>query len=161
MVTQWVRSTPAVEMQASSPPLSPRDNFLILPPPLWGLVFLKLYPLWCDWIVEILIQHAEILSDTNECYIHLAQCRVGRTARLGERGDSLLFLQPVEIDYLQDLERHGVLLTEYPLLKLLDSLPLYGHNQHVKKFISLEMHPWVLSLQKALESFIYREVSFV
>ena len=35
-------------------------------------------------------------------------CRVGRTARLGERGDSLLFLQPVEMDYLQHLEKHGV-----------------------------------------------------
>ncbi|XVF24355.1 hypothetical protein REPUB_Repub13aG0120800 [Reevesia pubescens] len=35
-------------------------------------------------------------------YVH----RVGRTARLGERGESLLFLQPIEVDYLQDLEKH-------------------------------------------------------
>ncbi|XP_047307645.1 DEAD-box ATP-dependent RNA helicase 17 isoform X2 [Impatiens glandulifera] len=82
-------------------------------------------------------------------YVH----RVGRTARLGERGESLLFLQPVETDYLQDLEKHGVSLTEYPLLKLLDSVPLYGHKPNVKKFVSVEMHPWVISLQKALESF--------
>ncbi|KAG6599546.1 DEAD-box ATP-dependent RNA helicase 17, partial [Cucurbita argyrosperma subsp. sororia] len=52
-------------------------------------------------------------------YVH----RVGRTARLGERGDSLLFLQPTEIDYLQDLRNHGVSLTEYPLVKVLDSFP--------------------------------------
>ncbi|PWA97003.1 P-loop containing nucleoside triphosphate hydrolases superfamily protein [Artemisia annua] len=87
-------------------------------------------------------------------YVH----RVGRTARLGEKGDSLLFLQPIEVDYLEELKKHGVMLTEYPLLKLLDSFPLYGVKQHhVKKFVSLEMHPWVLSLQKSLESFIFTE----
>ncbi|GMP37028.1 hypothetical protein CsSME_00008915 [Camellia sinensis var. sinensis] len=83
-------------------------------------------------------------------YVH----RVGRTARLGERGHSLLFLQPIEMDYLQDLEKHGASLTEYPLLKVLDSFPLYGQQHHAKRFVSVEMHPWVLSLQKALESFI-------
>ncbi|KAJ0046001.1 DEAD-box ATP-dependent RNA helicase 17-like isoform X1 [Pistacia vera] len=86
-------------------------------------------------------------------YVH----RVGRTARLGERGDSLLFLQPIEVDYLQDLEKHGVLLTEYPLLKVLDGFPLYGHVPRVKKFVSTESHPWVLTLQKALESFVSAE----
>ncbi|KAF6173815.1 hypothetical protein GIB67_003816 [Kingdonia uniflora] len=84
-------------------------------------------------------------------YVH----RVGRTARLGEKGDALLFLQPIEIDYLQDLKKHGVSLKEYPLLKMLDSFPLYGIQKHqIKKFVSIEMHPWVLSLQKALETFI-------
>ncbi|XP_058215844.1 DEAD-box ATP-dependent RNA helicase 17 isoform X1 [Rhododendron vialii] len=86
-------------------------------------------------------------------YVH----RVGRTARLGERGDSLLFLQPVEMDYLQELEKHGVSLTEYPLLKVFDSFPLYSQKQKVKKFISVEMHPWVLNLQKTLESFVTAE----
>ncbi|KAF5956478.1 hypothetical protein HYC85_003703 [Camellia sinensis] len=84
----------------------------------------------------------------------LGPLRVGRTARLGERGHSLLFLQPIEMDYLQDLEKHGASLTEYPLLKVLDSFPLYGQQHHAKRFVSVEMHPWVLSLQKALESFI-------
>ncbi|KAL3535495.1 hypothetical protein ACH5RR_003956 [Cinchona calisaya] len=83
-------------------------------------------------------------------YVH----RVGRTARLGEKGESLLFLQPAETDYLQDLEKHGVLLREYPLLKLLDGLSSHGLKKHVKKFVTIEMHPWVLSLQKALETFI-------
>lgn len=73
----------------------------------------------------------------------------------------MLFLQPIEIDYLKDLENHGVSLTEYPLLKLLDSFPLYGHKPHTKKFVSLEMHPWVLSLQKALESFVLSEVIMI
>ncbi|KAH1209561.1 DEAD-box ATP-dependent RNA helicase 17 [Glycine max] len=81
-------------------------------------------------------------------YVH----RVGRTARLGERGESLVFLQPVEIDYLQDLEKHGVSLTEYPVLKVLDNFPL--QKNHTKKSVFLESHPWVLCLQKALEAFI-------
>ncbi|CAJ1975729.1 unnamed protein product [Sphenostylis stenocarpa] len=83
-------------------------------------------------------------------YVH----RVGRTARLGEKGESLLFLQPVEMDYLQDLEKHGVSLTEYPALKVLDSFPLYGQKSYTKKSVFLESHPWVLCLQKALEAFI-------
>ncbi|CAN6680712.1 unnamed protein product [Malus baccata var. baccata] len=66
--------------------------------------------------------------------------RVGRTARLGERGDSLLFLQPIEMDYLKELEKHGVSLAEFPFLKILDSYPLYGHK-HVKKFVSIDAHP--------------------
>ncbi|KAF7837556.1 DEAD-box ATP-dependent RNA helicase 17 isoform X1 [Senna tora] len=83
-------------------------------------------------------------------YVH----RVGRTARLGERGESLLFLQPVEIDYLQDLAKHGVSLTEYPLLKVLDSFPLRGQKNDIKKFVAIDLHPWVVCLQKALEAFI-------
>ncbi|KAI3841992.1 hypothetical protein MKW92_007217, partial [Papaver armeniacum] len=77
-------------------------------------------------------------------YVH----RVGRTARLGEIGDALLFLQPVEMDYLKDLEKHGVL----------DSFPITAQKpQPVKKFVPLELHPWVLILQRALESFIGAE----
>ncbi|XP_031278894.1 DEAD-box ATP-dependent RNA helicase 17-like [Pistacia vera] len=107
-----------------------------------GLDFLK---------VKCIIQYDSPGEATE--YVH----RVGRTARLGERGDSLLFLQPIEVDYLQDLEKHGVLLTEYPLLKVLDGFPLYGHVPRVKKFVSTESHPWVLTLQKALESFVSAE----
>ncbi|KAK6147632.1 hypothetical protein DH2020_018544 [Rehmannia glutinosa] len=86
-------------------------------------------------------------------YVH----RVGRTARLGERGDSVLFLQPVEVDYLKDLEKHGVTLTEYPLQKLLSSFPLYRLKPQVNKFVSIEMHPWLVALQRALESFVSAE----
>ncbi|XLU96176.1 hypothetical protein S245_010528, partial [Arachis hypogaea] len=81
-------------------------------------------------------------GEANE-YVH----RVGRTARLGERGESLLFLQP-------DLEKHGVSLAEYPLLKVLDNFTLHRQNKQVKKSVFIDLHPWVLCLQKALESFI-------
>ncbi|KAL1547853.1 DEAD-box ATP-dependent RNA helicase 17 [Salvia divinorum] len=86
-------------------------------------------------------------------YVH----RVGRTARLGEKGDSLLFLQPTEIDYLKDLEKHGVTLTEYPILKLLSSFPVYNMKQPASRFVSMEMHPLLIALQRALESFVVTE----
>ncbi|KAL0720346.1 hypothetical protein Bca4012_034945 [Brassica carinata] len=86
-------------------------------------------------------------------YVH----RVGRTARIGEKGEALLFLQPVEIDYLKDLKKHGATLAEYPLLKVIDKFPLLGNMPRIKKVISLESHPWFISLQRALEFFTYAE----
>ncbi|KAJ3676425.1 hypothetical protein LUZ60_003837 [Juncus effusus] len=85
-------------------------------------------------------------------YVH----RVGRTARLGEKGEALLFLQPIETDYLKDLESHGVSLNEYPFMKVLDSFSLQGINKNPsrRKVLSLDMHPWILFLQRALESFV-------
>ncbi|KAG6516420.1 hypothetical protein ZIOFF_026885 [Zingiber officinale] len=85
-------------------------------------------------------------------YVH----RVGRTARLREKGEALLFLQPVEMDYLHDLQHHGVKLEEYQIQRCLDGFALHGKNFY-KKSISLETHPWVLFLQKALETFISTE----
>ncbi|CAI9100779.1 OLC1v1037948C4 [Oldenlandia corymbosa var. corymbosa] len=83
-------------------------------------------------------------------YVH----RVGRTARLGQKGESLLFLQPSEIEYLRHLEKHGVVLKEYPIVKLLNGFPANGLKSYGKKFDSIERHPWFLSLYKALETFI-------
>lgn len=62
------------------------------------------------------------------------------------------------MDYMKDLEKHGVSLTEYPLMKVLDSFPLHGQVSRGKKFVSVDSHPWVLSLQRALESFMVAEV---
>lgn len=77
---------------------------------------------------------------------------------MGEKGDSLLFLQPAEIDYLKDLEKHGVTLIEYPLLKLLSSFPSYNMKHQASKFVSIEMHPLLIALQRALESFVSAQV---
>ncbi|XP_049936318.1 DEAD-box ATP-dependent RNA helicase 17-like [Nymphaea colorata] len=85
-------------------------------------------------------------------YVH----RVGRIARLGKKGDALLFLLAVELDYLQELRKDGVSLDEFPLQKVLDCVPLPG-GQSRKKVISLDLHPWVTNLQKAIESFISSE----
>ncbi|KMZ64347.1 ATP dependent RNA helicase [Zostera marina] len=86
-------------------------------------------------------------------YVH----RVGRTARLGEKGEAILFLQPIEIDYLHNLQKHNVSLEDYPLQKIIDNFPLHGQRQRYRTFLSLETHPWVLTLQKALEIFISKE----
>lgn len=96
---------------------------------------------------------------SNNLFCYCCFFRVGRTARLGEKGEALLFLQPIEIDYLHDLQRHGVSLTEYPLQKDLDRLLLHSQKNHRKKSIFLETHPWLLLLQNALEIFISKEVS--
>ncbi|EPS57535.1 hypothetical protein M569_17282, partial [Genlisea aurea] len=87
-------------------------------------------------------------------YVH----RVGRTARLDDKGYSLLFLQPAEVDYLVDLKTHGVTLTEYPILKILNNFVQLNsqnhHPQNTPRFLSMDVHPWLLTLQRALESFI-------
>ncbi|KAI5021068.1 hypothetical protein ZWY2020_054478 [Hordeum vulgare] len=88
-------------------------------------------------------------------YVH----RVGRTARIGEKGEALLFLQPVEIDYLRDLELHGVSLTEYPFQKVLDGFPVNGEKPLKRKPISLDMHPWILSVQRTLENYVASEAT--
>ncbi|MQL86828.1 hypothetical protein Taro_019370 [Colocasia esculenta] len=86
-------------------------------------------------------------------YVH----RVGRTARLGDKGEALLFLQPVEIDYLHDLQRHNVSLSEFPLQSYVDSFPVHSQKNYGKNLLSLDMHPWVSTLQKAIENFLSGE----
>lgn len=105
----------------------------------------------------VLFASVFLFSEFHVCLTNV-KCRVGRTARLGEKGDSILFLQPSEIEYLKDLERHGVMLTEYPLLKLLSSFPMYTMKQPASKFVSIEMHPLLIALQRALESFVSAQV---
>lgn len=48
---------------------------------------------------------------------------MGRTARLGQQGEALLFLLPSERGYLTHLAAAGHALQELPLLPLLDALP--------------------------------------
>ncbi|KAH7865580.1 hypothetical protein Vadar_008560 [Vaccinium darrowii] len=75
-------------------------------------------------------------------YVH----RVGRTARLVERGDSLLFLQPVEMDYLQELEKHGVSIS--------DKKPQSQHILTTSNFFLMtdEHHPRIAALRRPLFS---------
>ncbi len=49
-------------------------------------------------------------------YVH----RVGRSARMGQSGDSVLFLLPSERGYLEVLARHGVVVGEEAALPVLN-----------------------------------------
>ncbi|XP_047448729.1 probable ATP-dependent RNA helicase DDX31 isoform X2 [Mugil cephalus] len=51
-------------------------------------------------------------------YVH----RVGRTARIGGQGSSLLFLTPAETAFISELANHNISLSEMKLLDILSSL---------------------------------------
>uniref|UniRef100_A0A4W6FMI8 ATP-dependent RNA helicase n=1 Tax=Lates calcarifer TaxID=8187 RepID=A0A4W6FMI8_LATCA len=51
-------------------------------------------------------------------YVH----RVGRTARIGGRGSSLLFLTPAETTFITELANHNISLSEMKLLDILSTL---------------------------------------
>ncbi|XP_044051713.1 probable ATP-dependent RNA helicase DDX31 isoform X2 [Siniperca chuatsi] len=51
-------------------------------------------------------------------YVH----RVGRTARIGGRGSSLIFLTPAETAFITELANHNISLSEMKLLDILSSL---------------------------------------
>jgi ATP-dependent RNA helicase DDX31/DBP7 len=63
-------------------------------------------------------------------YVH----RVGRTARMGQQGEALLFLLPSELPYVQLLQQHGMQLAQEKAGDLLRTLPALlartGHGQH-------------------------------
>lgn len=94
-------------------------------------------------------------GDANE-YVH----RVGRTARLDQEGEAVLFLQPIELDYLKELQKHGVPLNELSVQNVLDHIQVRGRTYNKQaKWSALDMHPGALAMQKALESFIMMEES--
>ncbi|KAK8930510.1 DEAD-box ATP-dependent RNA helicase 17 [Platanthera zijinensis] len=103
---------------------------------------------WFSWRRSLFLPI--IISSFLEISFMMSPHRVGRTARLDEKGEALLFLQPVEIDYLHDLKLHGVSLSEYPLQRIFFN----GQQQHNQKLIYLDTNPSLLLLQKGLESFI-------
>lgn len=82
-------------------------------------------------------------------YVH----RVGRTARLGQKGEAILFLQPSELEYMEELKKHSVTLQELSLPKLLDGLQ-DRRGKRDDSFSAVEMHPLAGLMQKALDAFV-------
>lgn len=60
---------------------------------------------------------------------------------------------------MQDLKRHNVALAEFPLQKLMDGLSASFLRSNSGRALSLETHPWMLALQKAIESLVSGEVN--
>ncbi|CAI5468026.1 unnamed protein product, partial [Closterium sp. Yama58-4] len=98
-------------------------------------------------------------------YVH----RVGRTARIGRKGEAVLFLLPNETEYLDQLRSCNVHLLPMPLLPLLDSL-LPGNSfepartnrrrpawKEVSPEEALANHSAVETWQEELESTVGRQ----
>jgi ATP-dependent RNA helicase DDX31/DBP7 len=51
-------------------------------------------------------------------YIH----RVGRTARVGHKGNAIIFLEPCEIEYLKELNKLEITLKEVKLDSIMNCL---------------------------------------
>jgi len=58
-------------------------------------------------------------------YVH----RVGRTARMGRKGDAMLFLLPSEMEYAGLLQQSGAHIEPEPLKPCLDALPVHREMQ--------------------------------
>ncbi|KAH7285387.1 hypothetical protein KP509_33G026200 [Ceratopteris richardii] len=93
-------------------------------------------------------------GDAN-AYVH----RVGRTARLGRKGEALLFLQSCEKNYLSELQKHGVALEEVSFRDIWTRLFKQQKFYSTAENNLLETHPTVLNLLKSLESFISKQAS--
>ena len=84
-------------------------------------------------------------------YVH----RVGRTARLGRKGEAVLFLQGGETEYLGELQRHKVVLAEQPLGPIVDSIPGSGGRRRPGGGdVAVDNHWGAAALQAALEAFV-------
>ncbi|KAK4756629.1 hypothetical protein SAY87_006756 [Trapa incisa] len=96
-------------------------------------------PDWPTYVYEILQKLLHCFHWIVPGYIMGGENRSKEKARL-RKGISILIGTPgcvLEIDYLKDLERHGVKLTEYPIIKVLESFPLYGKKFHAKSFVTM------------------------
>eukprot|EP00963_Diacronema_lutheri_P003438 scaffold283_cov316-Pavlova_lutheri.AAC.8 len=77
-------------------------------------------------------------------YVH----RVGRTARMGRKGKSVLFLLPSEQPYLVKLQEYGLQISKLDVLKLLDALPGFRPSTGIAY---ADQHPAANALLKRME----------
>ncbi|KAM4577022.1 ATP-dependent DNA helicase DDX31 isoform 2-T2 [Odontesthes bonariensis] len=94
-------------------------------------------------------------------YVH----RVGRTARIGERGSSLLFLTPAEMAFISELANHNISLSEMKLQKILSSLMMDDaykgrgkyHSKSSSKALEQEVRERATVLQTEFENSVHSD----
>uniref|UniRef100_UPI0037E960E5 ATP-dependent DNA helicase DDX31 n=1 Tax=Semicossyphus pulcher TaxID=241346 RepID=UPI0037E960E5 len=94
-------------------------------------------------------------------YVH----RVGRTARIGGKGSSLLFLTPAETAFITELANHNISLSEMKLLEILASLMMDDtykgrgkyHSKSSSKALEQETRERATVLQTEFENFVHSD----
>ncbi|XP_069379277.1 ATP-dependent DNA helicase DDX31 [Paralichthys olivaceus] len=94
-------------------------------------------------------------------YVH----RVGRTARIGGQGSSLLFLTPAETAFISELTNHNISLSEMKLLDILSSLMMDDaykgrgkyHSKTSSRALEQEIRERATVLQTHFENFVHAD----
>lgn len=94
-------------------------------------------------------------------YVH----RVGRTARIGGTGSSLLFLTPAETAFITELANHNISLSEMKLLDILSSLMMDDaykgrgkyHSKTSSRALEQEIRERATVLQTNFENFVHAD----
>ncbi|XP_067377941.1 ATP-dependent DNA helicase DDX31 isoform X2 [Channa argus] len=98
-------------------------------------------------------------------YVH----RVGRTARIGGTGSSLLFLTPAETAFISELANHNISLSEMKLLDILSSLMIDDtykgrgkyHSKSSSKALEQEIRERSTVLQTEFENVVHLDAQSV
>uniref|UniRef100_A0A8C2WS59 ATP-dependent RNA helicase n=1 Tax=Cyclopterus lumpus TaxID=8103 RepID=A0A8C2WS59_CYCLU len=92
-------------------------------------------------------------------YVH----RVGRTARIGGRGSSLLFLTPAEAAFIPELAKYNISLLELKLQNILSSLMMDDTYKGRGKYHTLEQETRERAtvLQTEFENFVHSDAQSV
>ncbi|XP_051249669.1 probable ATP-dependent RNA helicase DDX31 [Dicentrarchus labrax] len=98
-------------------------------------------------------------------YVH----RVGRTARIGGRGSSLIFLTPAETGFINELANHNISLSDMKLQDILSSLmqdDTYRgrgkyHSKTSSRALEQETRERATVLQTEFENFVHADVQSV
>ncbi|KAM6930932.1 ATP-dependent DNA helicase DDX31 [Xenentodon cancila] len=94
-------------------------------------------------------------------YVH----RVGRTARIGARGSSLLFLIPAETAFISELANHNISLSEVKLQDILSCLMMDDvykgrgkyHSKSSSKALEQDVRERATVLQTQFENFVHSD----
>uniref|UniRef100_A0AAQ5XMH6 ATP-dependent RNA helicase n=1 Tax=Amphiprion ocellaris TaxID=80972 RepID=A0AAQ5XMH6_AMPOC len=98
-------------------------------------------------------------------YVH----RVGRTARIGGRGSSLLFLTPAETAFITELANHNISLSEMKLQDILSSLMMDDtykgrgkyHSKSSSSALQQDVRERATVLQTDFENFVHSDAKLL